>query len=76
MKGDGMAVDYTEAAKWYLRLEAAKRLSKDDAANLAQLYRQKIAELPDLDQAEKRIKQLEKLRPMDKFEQLLKSAGL
>lgn len=76
MKGDGVPTDYTEAAKWYKMLDAAKRLTKEDAANLIKLYKMKIAALPDLDDAEARISHLEKLRSVNKMEQLLKSAGI
>lgn len=76
MKGEGMPLDYTEAAKWYLKLEAAKRLTWDDAAKLIKLYKMKIAQLPDLNKAEQRIQQLEKLHTTDKLAYLLKSAKL
>ena len=76
VKGDGTPTDYTEAAKWYKMLDAAKRHTKEDAANLVKLYKMKIAVLPDLDDAQARISQLEKLQPVNKLEQLLRSAGL
>ena len=73
MEGKGMAQDFTEAAKWYLEIEAHGRLTKDDAQQLASLYDRRIASLPDLDQASSRSKTLMNLNPMDKMQRMLKA---
>lgn len=75
MEGKGMAQDFTEAAKWYLEIEANGRLNKNDAKQLAELYDQRISSLPDLDQASNRSKTLKSLNPMDKMQHMLNSVN-
>ena len=62
MKGNGVPVDYTKAAKLYIAAEAQGRLTSESAKNLAECYQKKINALPDLDKAELRIQKLQNMR--------------
>lgn len=58
MTGRGVSRDLTEAARLYLQAEYQRHLTPESAKNLAECYRQKVAVLRDLAQAEQRIARL------------------
>ena len=72
MTGSGLSKDLTKAALLYLDAEAQDRLTPKAAKNLAECYQQKINVLPDLADAEKRIKELNKVKANDNLISLLK----
>ena len=71
--GDGISKDYTAAAKLYLQAEAQNRLTVSAAKNLAYCYERGFKVLPDLDNAKKRIEELQKYKPSNSLIELLKS---
>ena len=60
MTGNGVEKNLTKAALLYLEAEGQSRLTPESAKHLAECYKQKIAVLPDLQNADKRIEQLGK----------------
>lgn len=72
MKGNGVTKDLTKAALLYLDAEAQNHLTPKSAKNLAECYQQKVNVLPDLADAEKRIKDLNKMKDNDNLISLLK----
>lgn len=71
--GDGISKDYTAAAKLYLQAEAQNRLTISAAKNLVYCYERGFKVLPDLDNAKKRIEELQKYKPSNSLIELLKS---
>ena len=71
--GDGVAKDYSEAAKLYLQAEAQNRLTPSAAKNLAYCYERGFKVLPDLADAKKRIEVLKKYKPSNSLMGLLNS---
>ena len=72
MSGDGVARDLTKAALLYLDAEAQNHLTPSSAKNLAECYKQKVKVLPDLSDAENRIKSLNKQKANGNLIELLK----
>lgn len=72
MKGNGVPKDLTKATLLYLDAEAQNHLTPSSAKNLAECYQQKVKVLPDLDDAEKRIKELNKVKANDNLISVLK----
>lgn len=72
MTGNGVPKDYVKAAQLYMQAESQKHLTPESAKKLAQCYNLKISVLPDLDQADKRIKQLQGQKDNDRLINLLK----
>lgn len=72
MSGDGVARDLTKAALLYLDAEAQNHLTPSSAKNLAECYKQKVKVLPDLADAENRIKSLNKQKANGNLIELLK----
>ena len=70
--GNGISKNLTKAALLYLDAEAQGRLTPQSAKNLADCYRQKLNVLPDLADAEKRIKELNKMKANDHLISMLK----
>lgn len=60
MTGSGVEQNTTKAALLYLDAEAQNHLTPQSAKNLAECYKQKLAVLPDLQNADKRMEQLNK----------------
>lgn len=72
MTGDGVSQDLTKAAKLYLQAESQRLLSKQSAKNLARCYLERVAALPDLNNAEKRMEKLLRHRDNNNLTSLLK----
>lgn len=72
MKGNGVAKDLTKAALLYLDAEAQNHLTPTSAKLLAECYQQKVRVLPDLEDAENRIKALNKQNSNDNLITMLK----
>lgn len=72
MTGNRVSKDLTKAALLYLDAEAQNQLTPQSAKNLAECYKSKIAILPDLENAEKRIENLTKQKSNDNIINLLK----
>ena len=60
MTGSGVEQNTTKAALLYLDAEAQNHLTPQSAKHLAECYKQKLAVLPDLQNADKRMEQLGK----------------
>lgn len=71
-EGMNVTKEYTKAAQLYLAAERQHHLSSASAKRLAQCYMKHISVLPDLNQAEKRVKQLQSKVDNDKLITLLK----
>lgn len=71
MMGRGVPKDLVKAATLYLQAESLRHLTPESAKNLAQCYTKKISSIPDVDQAEKRIKQLQGIKDNDRLLTLL-----
>ncbi len=72
-KGLGVPQDYVKAAKYLLRAEAMQSLTVEGAQSLATCYKNKISSLPDLYDAEERIKKLSNTKENDTLLTLLRS---
>ena len=72
MKGIGVTKDFTKAALLYLEAEGQNHLTPTSAKNLAECYQKKVKVLPDLEDAEKRIKELDKVKVNENLISLLK----
>ena len=70
--GNGVAQDLTQAARLYMQAEAQRHLTAEAARNLATCYKKRIGILPDLKDADKRIKQLNSMTDNQRIFQLLK----
>lgn len=64
--------DYESAASCFLKTEAACHLTPEAARQLADLYRQKLSSLPDLNKADERIKELEAYTKIENIAEMLK----
>lgn len=73
MTGNGVTRDLTKAAQLYIQAEAQGRLTEKSAKYMAECYAKKIAILPDLANAEKRIEQLRNYKQNENLISLLKS---
>ena len=71
MMGRGVPKDLVKAATLYLQAESLRHLTPESAKNLAQCYTKKISSIHDVDQAEKRIKQLQGIKDNDRLITLL-----
>ena len=71
-EGMNVTKEYTKAAQLYLAAERQHHLSSASAKRLAQCYMKRISVLPDLNQAEERVKQLQSKVDNDKLITLLK----
>ncbi len=76
MTGSGVSRDLTEAARLFLKAEHQLHLTPEAAKNLAECYRQKIAVLPDLDNAEQRITQLSQQKTNGSLIAMLQSLNM
>lgn len=72
MAGNGVEQNATKAALLYLDAEAQNHLTPQSAKNLAECYKQKLAVLPDLQNADKRMEQLGKQKVNGNLINLLK----
>lgn len=72
MTGNGVEKDPTKAAKLYLMAETQNYLTPVSAKHLAECYRMKLAVLPDIKDADKRIEQLSKQHANDHLIAILK----
>lgn len=72
MTGNGVEQNATKAALLFLDAEAQSHLAPQSAKKLAQCYRLKLAVLPDVAEADKRIEQLEKQKANNNLINLLK----
>lgn len=73
MSGAGVTKDLVKAATLYLQAEGQNHLTPQSAKNLAECYRLKLACLPDLQDAEKRIEKLEKQKDNINLTNLLRA---
>ena len=73
MAGDGVPQDFVKAAQYYLQAESQLRLTVASAKNLAKCYEKRISGLPDMDNVEKRIEQLNAHQQNDRLMYLLKT---
>lgn len=73
MKGRGVPKDYIKAAQLYLAAESQRHLTLESAKNLAKCYSMRIAALPDLDNADKRIERLNNQKENTKLVTFLKN---
>lgn len=71
--GDGIGQDYAEAARLYIAVETAGRLSKQGAKNLAELYHKGITTLPDLAKAKERELFLKNYKTNNRLIEMLKT---
>lgn len=71
--GTGVNTDMTRAAALYLLAEGQYQLPPSSAKKLAECYKKKVQSLPDLDNAEKRIQYLTKMRDNTKFMDMLRT---
>lgn len=67
-----MEKDFKSAASSFLKAEVAHCLTPEAARQLADLYRQKVDVLPDLEKAEERIKTLEAYKKKKDLQDMLK----
>ena len=72
-KGDGVPQDYVKAAKYLLRAEALQSLTVEGAQSLATCYKNKVSALPDLYDAQERIKKLSNTKENDALITMLRS---
>lgn len=72
MKGEMVIKDLNKAAFLYMDAEAQNHLTPSSAQNLAECYRQKVNVLPDLVDAERRMKTLKAQKPNGNLIALLK----
>lgn len=72
MTGNGVSKDMTKAALLYLDAEAQNHLTPQSAKNLAECYKNKLSVLADLQDADKRIEQLNKQKGNNNLTNLLK----
>ena len=72
MTGNGVEKDPTKAAQLYLEAEKQNYLTPQSAKNLAECYKMKLAVLPDLKNAEKRIDKLSNQKENTNLKSLLK----
>lgn len=73
MTGTGVTKDLTKAAQLYMQAESQGHLTQKSAKYLAECYSKKIAILPDLSDAEKRIEQLKNYKQNENLISLLKT---
>lgn len=71
--GDGLTQDASKAATYYLAAEAQSLLTPASAQNLIACYRRGLTVLPDVQNAETRIEQLQKVKPNTALMDMLKS---
>lgn len=71
MNGDGVKANAQQAAALLLNVEGQNQLTPEAAALLAECYQKKVPVLPDLDQAEARIKALKQVQANGKLVTLL-----
>lgn len=72
-KGQGVPQDYVKAAKYLLRAEAMQSLTVEGAQSLATCYKNKVSALPDLYDAQERIKKLSNTTENDALFSMLRS---
>jgi len=72
MIGQDVIQDYAKAVELYLQAERQQQLTSSAASNLAKCYEMKIGNLPDLENAEKRIAQLKRYKPNDNLVNFLR----
>lgn len=71
-EGQGVSKDYVKAAEYYLMAEALSKLTPASARNLAKCYTMNISSLPDLNNAQARIEQLNKVTASNRLLDMLK----
>ena len=71
MAGNGVPMDLTKAAQLYLEAESQNHLTPQSAKNLIECYNKKVSLLPNLDNAEKRIEELKKVKSNNNLINLL-----
>ena len=71
MTGNGVPMDLTKAAQLYLEAESQNHLTPQSAKNLIECYNKKVSLLPNLDNAEKRIEELKKVKSNNNLINLL-----
>ena len=72
-KGQGVPQDYVKAAKYLLRAEAMQSLTVEGAQSLATCYKNKVSALPDLYDAQERIKKLSNTKENDALLTMLRA---
>lgn len=73
--GDAVVRDYTKATTLYLKAEKWNLLTTGAAQNLSKCYEMKIANLPDLEEAEYRVNYLNHYTENNKLNILLSNTG-
>lgn len=71
--GNGVPQDSVRAARLYLMAEQQHHLTQKGASNLAECYRNGTEGLPDIENAEQRISQLNKITDNKKLTEVLKA---
>ncbi|MBR7053914.1 MAG: sel1 repeat family protein [Prevotella sp.] len=71
--GNGVPQDYAKAAKYLLRAEGMQSLTVEAAKKLSTCYKNKVSALPDLRNAEERIRELSNVKENDTLIRMLKA---